>query len=140
MDGRARDANAILAELIAEDPQAFNLTAHLYDALMAQHRYRAALEVGRQLVRADPTNQELIEAVAQSRLRTHWFAWPAYPFYRWGWKFSALAWLGAVVLLRMPALRQSPWIGYFAAAYIVWVLHSWIHAKVLRRVLLKRGF
>jgi predicted Zn-dependent protease len=140
LDGRASDANAILAELIAEDPEAFDLTAHLYDALMQQHRYREALEVGRQLVRADPTNQELIETVAEARLRTHWFALPAYPFYRWGWKFSAMAWLGAMLLLRAPGSRASSWLAYFAAAYFAWVLHSWIHAPILRHVLLKRGF
>jgi predicted Zn-dependent protease len=140
MDGKASEVNAILAELIAEDPQAFNLTAHLYDALMEQHRYREALDVGRQLVRADPTNQELIEAVAHARLRTHWFALPAYPFYRWGWRFSAFAWLGAVLLLRGPTLRASAWLAPLATLYLLWVLHSWLHAPILRRVLLKRGF
>jgi tetratricopeptide (TPR) repeat protein len=140
IEGKRGDAGQQLAELIRDDPESTEIAYTLLRVLIEQQRHAEALEVGRQLLRLDPDNRALVEALAELRAATHWIALPAYPLRRFGWAGSAGMWVGALLSIRLAAARGPEWAGVLSALWVAYVLYSWVHAPLLKRWLMRRGF
>lgn len=134
--GRARQE---AAQLLREDPQGADRLATLFAVLANERCYREALEIGRELLRLDPGDEELVEALVELRAVTHWAAWPAYPFVRWGWAASAVIWVGAMISVRLLAAVDTRAAAILAFAFLAYVIYSWTFMPILRRWLRWRG-
>lgn len=137
--GRRSEVDATLAELVATDPEAAAVTRTLFVVLVERRRYREALAVGQELLRGEPDDADLVEALVEVRSVTHWAALPAYPLHRWGWLASGSMWGAYVVGIVMLGRAAPAAVGPATAGYLGYVVYSWLHRPLLRRWLRKRG-
>ena len=141
VEGDRAAANEELATLMHDDPEAVEVVATLFRLLIEQRRYAEALEIGRELLRYNPDNPELTEALAELRVQTHWLGWPAYPLRRFGWAGSAAMWMLAIGGTRIVAKVYGPVAGaVLGGLYVAYVIYSWAYPALLKRWLLHRGF
>jgi hypothetical protein len=108
--------------------------------LLEQSRHREALEVGRQLLKLDPGNRALVEALAEVATATHWVAWPAYPLRRFGWLGAAGLWASGVFLLPLVVKLNVPLGIALVVLYVLYIVYSWVYPPLLKRWLMRRGF
>ncbi|MDY7094128.1 MAG: tetratricopeptide repeat protein [Acidobacteriota bacterium] len=139
VEGAGGQARREAAQLLREDPQGADRLATLFAVLINERCHREALEIGRELLRLDPGDEELVEALVELRALTHWVAWPAYPFVRWGWAASAVIWVAAMVSVRLLATVDTRAAAILAFAFIAYVIYSWTFMPILRRWLRWRG-
>lgn len=137
--GNQRAAHSEIADLFGADPLDRTLAAEAVDALMEQHRYREALSLGQDLLRAWPDHPTLVDVLIEAKVASHPLSLPAWPFRRWGWPFSLGAWAVVLIGVRLVPRPQPAWIGWALMAYLLWVLHSWLHAPLLRKYYRLRG-
>lgn len=137
--GNERAAHEEVAEMFGSDPLDRQLAAEAVDALMEQHRYREALELGQDLLRSWPDHPTLARILIEAKVASHPLAWPAWPSRRWGWSFSVGVWVAVIVGLRLVPKPWPAWLPWLLLAYLVWVVHSWVHAPLLRRYYSWRG-
>ena len=104
-------------------------------ALQQRGDRREALSIARELLRAQPDNEGLVDTVKQLRLVTHWSLWPLWPVMRFGWAGSVAIWLLAVFGLN--ALRRSDpeLAGTIGLVVLAYVAYSWIWPPILKRLL-----
>jgi len=138
--GKRSRVDEQLADLIRDDPDSTRLTATLFVSFVGRRRYREALVLGQQLLRNDPENADLVDAVVDLRCQTHWVAWPAYPIVRFGWIASGVMWAVAIGLLIWAqssgalAIVGPLWVGY-----ILYCVYTWVYPPLLRRWIARRG-
>lgn len=138
--GEGEQARAEIAELVREDPKESEALWTLFQVLVERRSFVEALEVGQVLLREQPDNEELVEALVALRVQTHWMSWPVYPMIRWGWAGSVGIWVVAIVVLRLLASKTNPWTIGIGAAYLIYVVYSWTYQPLLRRWIARRGF
>ncbi len=139
VERRRGDADEQLADLLRESPDDQRVLWSLYRVLCERRRHRAAFAIGQQLLRLQPTNTSLIEALVELRTLTHWVAIPAYPFTRWGWGAVAAAWITAIVVIRAIAKVNPPLAGTLGLIYFVYVVYTWVYPPLLKRWIRWRG-
>jgi hypothetical protein len=108
--------------------------------LQTEHREAEALEVAKEIVRADPGDADAVNAVIELRAQTHPLALPAWPLRRFGWVGSIGLWVLAVIGLQVVSKtgRVEFALG-LAAVWIVYAIYSWTYLPLLRRWLRARG-
>ncbi|MBZ0113356.1 MAG: tetratricopeptide repeat protein [Thermoanaerobaculia bacterium] len=126
-------------KLVSEDPESRWVVTLLFTSLVDQKRFEEALRVGQQLLRANPNNTALTEALVELRMQTHWIAAPARPLARWGWFGAAALWVLALVTIRLASALQSTVALWLAGAYLAYCLYTWIYPPLLRRWIRHRG-
>jgi tetratricopeptide (TPR) repeat protein len=139
VSGEHQLANEQLADLVREYPEGVAVAYTLLNALVEQNRNREAYELGRELLRADPSDTDLVETLIALRVQTHWLALPLYPLQRWGWAAAAAIWAGAIVAFALLRQYAPGLMGWFAFGYLAWVASSWIYPPLMRRWLTWRG-
>ena len=140
IEGKRAAAGQQLAELIRDDPESIEIAYTLLQVLTEQQRFAEALEVGRQLLRLDPGNRALVEALVELRAATHWIALPAYPLRRFGWVGAAATWAAGMAALRVILEYDAHLAGVLLGVWLLYVVYSWVHAPLLKRWLMRRGF
>lgn len=138
--GDDASASARLGRMVAADPDAGHVAMTAMVVLSERHQYKEALEIARELLRANPSEPELVDAVIELRVASHWSMVPLWPFQRGGWVGSAVMWVAAV--FGISALR--PVVGDVVAMtlvvlYLALVVYSWTGPPLLRRWLRWRG-
>lgn len=128
-----------LAELLKDDPEGRAAAGTLLVALVDQRRYREALVLAQQLLRAQPDNKHFVDAVVELRAITHWLMWPAYPVVRWGWGASAAIWAGALLLFGFLRGSNAPIVGTLSLVYLVYCAYTWVAPSLVRRWVAARG-
>lgn len=129
-----------LASLVSEDPDSAATALALLTVLLEEKRYAEALRVAQQLLRAFPHDSDYVDLVIDLKASTHWFAWPAWPVRRFGWMGAFGSYLVAMVVLQTVDIETSPvFVITFASFWFLWVIHSWVHAPLLRRWFRSRG-
>lgn len=137
--GRNEEAETSLAKLMADDPESLQVLWLLFHMLVEARRYREAERVGQQLLRLDPGNEDVVEALVELRVATHWAAWPLYPLLRWGWAASAALWVLAVVGGRY-LVGWNPAVGITVlTTYLLLVVYSWTYQPIFKRWVRGRG-
>ncbi len=139
IEGRRGRAGTQLSDLVREDPEAREVAFTLLQSLAEQNRSAEALELCQELMRSEPGTEGLIDLAVTLRSQAHWLALPLWPMRRFGWAASAAIWLGAVVGFRVLAKAESPWILAGLAAYLFWVLYTWLYTPIMTRWLRAKG-
>lgn len=132
----SEDARARLGELVRKHPETEATMCALVAVLQQSGKEKEALNVARQLLRADPGSQAFVDMVVGLATRTHWSMLPLRPMLRMGWAGSAVVWfilVGAVYMVprsSFPEL-QLPTI-ILALSYVA---YSWIWPPILKRLI-----
>ncbi len=132
-------ARLTLEEVLRDEPDAYRTTHTLFYVLLKQKRYREAEKVGQQLLRTNPTNVDLVDALIDIRTQTHWSALPAYPVTRYGWAGVAGMWVIGAMGARVIARFDKAAAGIWALAYVALCIYSWVYPSILKRRLRARG-
>jgi tetratricopeptide (TPR) repeat protein len=124
-----------LQQLLVRHPQSVRTLLLVVVSLEQRGQRGEALNIARELLRAQPDNQGIVDIVKQLRLVTHWSMWPLWPVVRFGWSGSVAIWLIAVFGLNAlrrydPALAAT--IGLAVFAYVV---YSWVWPPILKRLM-----
>jgi tetratricopeptide (TPR) repeat protein len=124
-----------LQQLLVRHPQSARTLLLVVVALDQRGDRREALSIARELLRAQPDNESLVDTVKQLKLATHWTMWPLWPVMRFGWTASVVIWLLAVFGLN--ALRRSDpeLAGTVGLVFLGYVAYSWIWPPLLKRLL-----
>lgn len=133
-----RESRERLQELVRRFPNSRRTLLLLAFALSQQRRSRDALLVAQELLRADPSDEEILQFVIDLKVGTHWTMIPLWPVRRFGWAGSAGVWVGfvALALFVLPALPDSVSMA-FVVIFLSYVVYSWVYPGILR-ALLKR--
>jgi tetratricopeptide (TPR) repeat protein len=137
--GRASESREALADLVAEDPEGFAVAHTLLLVLVEQGRYRDALGLARELLRADPANAHLVDLVIELRALSHWIALPAYPVHRFGGAAAGVMWVLAVVLGQVARSTGAVWLYWVLGVYVAYCVYTWVYPPLLKRWLRARG-
>jgi tetratricopeptide (TPR) repeat protein len=124
-----------LQQLLVRHPQSIRTLLLVVVALDQRGDRREALSIARELLRAQPDDENLVDMVRQLELATHWSMWPLWPVMRFGWTASVAIWLLAVFGLN--ALRRSDpeLAGTLGLVVLAYVAYSWIWPPILKRLL-----
>jgi predicted Zn-dependent protease len=130
-----KSAGQALQQLLVRHPQSAHTLLLIVIALQQRGERSEALSIARELLRAQPDNEELVDLVKQLRLVTHWSMLPLWPVLRFGWAGSVGIWLIAVIGLS--ALRRSDpaLAGTVGIAVLVYVAYSWMWPPLLKRLM-----
>lgn len=141
VEGDRHRADAQLEDLVTDNPDGYDVATLLLMALIEQKRNREALALARQLLRASPDDDALVETVIELAVATHWLSWPLWPLQRFGWAASAFLWLGAAVFAQVGRSQGWPWEGAaaFASVYLGYVIYSWTYTPLMTRWVRSRG-
>ena len=131
--GRKDAARDELQHLVKESPEAATTSYMLLTSLLDAKRFRGALYVAQELLRADPGDQKLVEIVIEMKAATHWTAKPLWPMLRYGWGASGALWIvfmsTAVLLVKSPyRMAVLP----LALGWVLYAVYSWTWMRVLR--------
>lgn len=128
-------ASHSLQQLLVRHPQLIRTLLLVVVALDQRGDIRGATQVARELVRAQPDNEHLVELARELKVKGHWSMLPLWPVQKWGWGATFGIWVLAIV--GMNALKRiSPDAsGVFAIVVIVYVVYSWVWPPLLRRLI-----
>jgi tetratricopeptide (TPR) repeat protein len=128
-------ASQALQQLLVRHPQSAQTLLLIVIALQQRGDRTEALSIARELLRAQPDNEELVDLVKQLRLVTHWSMLPLWPVLRFGWAGSVGIWLIAVIGLSAMRRSDPALAGTVGIAVLVYVAYSWIWPPLLRRLM-----
>lgn len=125
-----------MSELLSQHPEMLATASTLVQVLLREGRYPEALEVARELLRARPHDEQIVEMVINIRMLSHWSMVPMRPFARFGWAASIALWFAAVITFQL--LPESPATTALLVALLCFVAYSWIWPWSLGKILRKR--
>ncbi|WP_437813686.1 tetratricopeptide repeat protein [Sorangium sp. So ce1078] len=138
--GEREQARQDLAQLVQRYPDALSVAWTLMTVLEADHRYRDALEVAKEVVRATPDDPDAVRAVIEFGARAHPLALPAWPLQRFGYFASIGLWIAVAVTVSIALETRNfslaAWVGGF---WIVYAVYLWTYLPLLRRWIRARG-
>jgi predicted Zn-dependent protease len=138
--GERRRAREGLTELCRTNPDALSVAWTIIAVLQAEHRDAEALEVAKEVVRADPGDVDAVNAVIELRAQTHLLALPAWPLRRFGWGGSIGLWVFAVIALQAASRTNNVALAAgLGGAWVLYAVYSWTYLPLLRRWIRARG-
>lgn len=135
-DDRAAERVALQ---IARDPEAMHVARTAIVVFATGNRHRDALEIARCVLRAEPGDRNLVNAIVALRTQTHPLLIPYWPLQRWGWTASAALWGVGIVGVRACYAISPLAGGIFTAVWLTYVVGSWVLPPLLRRHLQRVG-
>lgn len=127
--------NRGLEKLLVAHPESLSSVHALVVALTNSGRVSEAHRVAQGAMRADPSNEHLVELVRELRIQNHWSMKPLWPLQKWGWGASIALWVGAVVTFRVLD-KAAPDLAFPAALlWIGYAIYSWVWPALIRKVL-----
>jgi len=122
-----------LQKLLVEHPQSARTLLLVVVALEQRGEIDQAHQIAKELLRAQPDNQSLVELVQHFRRTTHWSMLPLRPLQKYGWGASIAFWLAAVIGGRVIA-RYSPTAAtVFTFTVLAFVIYSWVWPPLFRK-------
>lgn len=123
-----------LQQLLVNYPQLIRTLVLVVVALDQRGDVKGASQVARELVRAQPDNEHLVDLARQLKIKSHWTMLPMWPMQKWGWGASFAIWIIALVGTRT-LNKVNPTAGaIFVGMVIVYVIYSWVWPPLLRRL------
>jgi predicted Zn-dependent protease len=135
VEGKHDERNLRLRKLLHQYPDMLVTAQTLVQVLHREGRYTEALEVAREMLRAQPNNEQIVEMVINLRMLSHWSMIPMRPFTRYGWAASIALWFIAVITFQL--LPESPATNALLIALLCFVAYSWIWPWCLGKILRK---
>ncbi len=133
VQGRKDAALGELERMVRDSPEAETTSHMLLTTLIDRKRFRGALRVAQELLRADPDDEELVEIVIEMKAASHWTARPLWPILRYGWAAAGAAWI--ITMSAALLLARGPYFKFvipLAAGYILYAVYTWTWMRVLR--------
>lgn len=130
VEGKAGPDDPRLERLIRDEPEAEETLGLLLGVLVDAKRFREASHVAEALLRINPHEQHVVDAIVELRMLSHWSSAPLWPLKRWGWAGSAGLYLLAFLSIR--AFRGEPFAGALSAFYLGYVVYSWVQPPLLK--------
>jgi tetratricopeptide (TPR) repeat protein len=127
-------AETDMAELLRRSPESTSTIRMLIASLSEARKYKPALELAQQLVRAYPREPAYRDMVIELRAVTHWLMWPLKPIQRFGMKGSVAIWVFCIILIKFfdrPAYESFN--VYIVAGVFFYIAYSWIAPPVIRK-------
>jgi len=124
-----------LQQLLVRHPQSLRTLLLVVVALEQRGDRGEALSIARELLRAQPDNEGIVDMVKQLRLVTHWSMLPLWPVVRFGWAGSVAIWLLAAVGLSTLRRSDAELAGTIGLVLLAYVAYSWIWPPILKRLL-----
>lgn len=134
-DARSGRDNAALVRLVVDDPQDEHTLRLVLVALVDRGRHREAHQLARELLRAHPQDEGLLNLAQQTRYLAHWSLLPLWPLQRWGWGATIALWLLMVLGGRALGQLAPAWQEPFYFVMIGYVVYSWVWPPLLRKLL-----
>lgn len=131
--GDQREAERLVDRVLTLRPGHRGARRLRFSILVAARRHREALDLGRELLRLDPGDRALADALVELGVVTHWSSRPLAPFVRYGWGGSIALWVGAIVVLGALARVAPRLVRPLGLAYLVYVIYSWVQPPLVRR-------
>ncbi len=131
--GNLNDSEQRLTQLMDDSPENERILHLLVVQLIKKNKYSAALQLSKELLRANPYDQDLIDSIIELKAESHWTAWPKWPTQKFGWVASIGIWFGFVLLSKLYSQVQTSWLKYVLVSYGVWCIYTWVHAPVMNR-------
>jgi predicted Zn-dependent protease len=132
VEGDDERASERVARQIARDPEAMHVARTAVVVFASGKRPKDALEIARCVLRAEPGDRALVNAIVSLRTQTHPLLLPYWPLQRWGWTASAVLWGVGIVGVRA-CYAISPRAGViFTAVWLAYVVGSWVLPPLLR--------
>lgn len=131
--GDRRERDERLGDMMRKYPEMQATAGTLAQVLHRDGRYKEALQVTQEMLRLQPNNQQLVEAVMNQRQLSHWSLIPLRPFMRYGWAASIAVWFAAVILFRV--LPDTPATSTLLAFLLLFVVYSWVWPWCLGKIL-----
>lgn len=124
-DPQAQDS---LARLVSRYPQSTATINTVMALLVTERRYREALPLAQELLRAEPDDQDWVDQVVWLKTMTHWSMLPLWPMTRFGWLGSGVVWVAWAVLSRVivPHTPLAPWADEIFMLLIVYVAYTYL--------------
>jgi tetratricopeptide (TPR) repeat protein len=122
-----------LEALVREHPENVATTIALILALQDRCDWSGALRLAQELLKSQPTDEELVEIVRDLKVENHWSMWPLFPMRRWRWAGSIGVWVVAVIGLNVAGRMSSSVVGPVLVLWLVYVVYSWIWPAQLKR-------
>jgi tetratricopeptide (TPR) repeat protein len=137
IDKRKNSETHSLQQLLARYPDAMQTMVSLVLVLVKRGRFRAALQVSQELLRAEPHNKDVLDIVLDLKAAAHWTMLPLWPLQRWGYVASFIIWLGGIVVFSIVVRYDEEAGGSLILALIVYVIYSWVWPPIVRRWIVK---
>lgn len=130
-EDRAR-VDAIIETVMNDDPEALQNARTLLIVLQNRRRYTEALQLARQLLRAQPDNPDIVESVIALTHRAHWSMAPL----RWIDDFvQATVGLGIVGLALVSWTEAGFGLRLAGGGLVAFTLYCWVWPPVLRALI-----
>lgn len=126
------EANHRLQELVRRCTNSLSTLRATAVVLANSGHDREALLVSKELLRAYPDNEGLVNMVVGLKVRNHWSIRPMAPMLRFTRDGSAGFWVLVVAFLAlMPAGPLVPWRGPILIGVLIYVVYSWVYPLIL---------
>ena len=126
-------------DLMQRDPESKSTMYMLLHVLSSNNRNKELEEVAKQLLRADPNDEHVLDMLLYTKSQNHWSMIPLRPLQKYGWGASIAIWVGAIVGFRaLDHLGMDSIAGPIALIFIAYVIYSWVWPSLLTRWMMRR--
>ncbi len=139
-DGKHSFAEEKLQKLIAENPGSEHVLRMLLVHLVNKQHRKPALILAQEILRKNPSDENLVELIIDLKAATHWTALPLWLNYQYGNMATGAIWVIFIVLLYVNRSIGLPGFGYIVWGYISWVVYSWLHPVVFKKIVKSWSF
>lgn len=127
------ETSPALQKLIVEHPQSLRALYLVVIALEQRGKNRQAHQLAIEMLRAQPSNQSLVELVQHFQSRTHWTMLPLLPLQKYGWGASIGLWLGGFIAVRVVGRYSVTAATVLSLIILAYVVYSWVWPPLFRK-------
>lgn len=139
IDGHKLDKRNFLAEMMQRHPESLTTAHMLITHLKMEGKYRSAMRMAVELLRARPDSAEALNLVVELELLSHWSMWPLWPFNRFGVAATVGFFVFTLILFNMLNAYAPEYSSPVFKVVLVYVLYSWFYPPILGRWLKRRA-
>jgi len=138
LNGVNEDTHARLQKLCEEYPDTTATCMTMVATLIREGKMAEAKEISQEVLRLNPNNQDILEAVKELNLVNHWSMRPLRPLMKYGWGASIAIWVAAGVGFRViDKTPLAPYSGFLLVLLLAFVVYSWVWPSILRKIILR---
>lgn len=137
IENRQGASSHAMQQLLVRQPESVQTLALLMNALHDRGDFGGAYRIAQELVRAQPDNEDFVDAAAEFKAVSHWSMLPLWPMRKWGHAASIALWLTVIVLVHLLKGANPVAAGAIAVSFFIYVVYSWAWPPFLRRQMLK---
>jgi tetratricopeptide (TPR) repeat protein len=134
--GRGEPSTA-LRKLLVEHPQSIRTLYLVVVALEQRGKNRQAYALAKDMLRAQPDNESLVELAQHFQTKTHWTMLPLLPLQKYGWGASIALWLAAIASVRIVGTQSATAASTLSYVILAYVVYSWVWPPLFKKFIAK---